>query len=156
MLCAMIAADCWIVYDCTSKCPEVFFGWWTVLVGSLLSAWGIGFQVHGFSALFKPIASEFGFSRAATSVATSIGKLGYGLESPLTGWLVDRFGPRLLITIGMFIAGLGLILMNFINSLWTFYVVWGVILGTGINIGLEIPVDKAIASWFVKKRGSRY
>jgi sugar phosphate permease len=135
------------------KSPRVFFGWWTVLAGSLLSAWGIGFQVHGFSALFKPIASELGFSRAVTSVAASIGRLGYGLESPLTGWLVDRFGPRPLITIGMFIAGLGLILMNFTNSLWTFYVVWGVILGTGINIGLEIPIDKAIASWFVKRRG---
>jgi len=131
----------------------MFFGWWTVLAGSFLSAWGIGFQVHGFSALFQPIASEFGFSRAATSVATSIGRLGMGIEAPLVGGLVDRFGPRFLITIGMFIAGLGLILMNFINSLWTFYVVWGVILGTGINIGLEIPLDKAIASWFVKKRG---
>jgi len=135
------------------KSPKVFFGWWTVLAGSFLSAWGIGFQVHGFSALFKPIASEFGFSRAATSAAVSIGMLGRALEAPLAGGLVDRFGPRLLIIIGMFIAGLGLILMNFINSLWAFYVVWGVILGTGINIGLEIPVDKAIANWFVKKRG---
>ncbi len=135
------------------KFPKVFFGWWTVLAGSFLSAWGIGYQVHGFSALFKPIASEFGFSRAVTAVAVSIGRLGYGLESPLTGWLVDRFGPRLIIVIGMFIAGLGLILMNYINSLWSFYVVWGVILGTGINIGLELPLDKAITSWFVKKRG---
>ncbi len=135
------------------KFPKVFFGWWTVLAGSFLSAWGIGFQVHGFSALFKPIASELGFSRATTSVAASIGRLGYGLEAPLAGWLADRFGPRFIITIGMFIAGLGLMLMNFINSLWAFYLVWGVILGTGINIGLEIPVDKAIASWFVKKRG---
>jgi len=135
------------------KFPKVFFGWWTVLAGSLLSAWGIGFQVHGFSALFKPIASEFRFSRAATSVATSIARLAGGLEAPLAGGLVDRFGPRFLIAIGMFIAGLGLILMNFINSLWTFYVVWGVILGTGINIGLQIPIDKAITSWFVKNRG---
>jgi MFS family permease len=133
--------------------PKVFFGWWTVLAGSFLSAWVIGFQVHGFSALFKPIASEFGFSRAATSAAVSIGRLGRAIAAPLAGGLVDRFGPRLLITIGMFIAGLGLILMYFINSLWAFYVVWGVILATGINIGLEIPVDKAIASWFVKKRG---
>jgi sugar phosphate permease len=135
------------------KFPKVFFGWRTVLAGSLLSAWGIGFQVHGFSALFKPIASEFGFSRAATSVAPSIATLGGGIEAPLVGGFVDRFGPKLLIIIGMFIAGLGLILMNFINSLWAFYVVWGVILGTGISIGLQIPIDKAISNWFVKKRG---
>jgi sugar phosphate permease len=135
------------------KLPKVFLGWRAVLAGSFLSAWGIGFQVHGFSALFQPIASEFGFGRAVTSIATSIVRLGYGIEAPLAGGLVDRFGPRFLMTIGMFIAGLGLILMNFVNSLWTFYIVWGVILGTGINIGLEIPVDKAIANWFVKKRG---
>jgi sugar phosphate permease len=135
------------------KLPKVFFGWWTVLSGSLLSAWGIGFQVHGFSALFKPIASEFGFSRAATSVAPSIARLVGGIEAPLVGGFVDRFGPRILIIIGMFIAGLGLVLMNFINSLWAFYVVWGAILGTGISIGLQIPIDKAISNWFVKKRG---
>lgn len=135
------------------KLPQIFFGWWTVLAGSLLSAWGIGFQVHGFSALFNPIASAFGFSRAATSVAPSIARLVQGIEAPLVGGLVDRYGPRLLIIIGMFIAGLGLILMNFINSLLAFYVVWGAILGTGISIGLQIPVDKAISNWFVKKRG---
>lgn len=135
------------------KFPKVFFGWWTVLAGSFISAWGIGFQVHGFSALFKPIASELGLNRSATSAAASIGRLSQGIEAPLAGWLVDRFGPRFLIIIGLFIAGLGLILMNYINSLWTFYIVWGVILGTGISIGLEIPLDKAITSWFVKKRG---
>ncbi len=135
------------------KKPKVFPGWWTVLAGSFISAWGIGFHVHGFSALFKPIASELGLNRSATSVAASIARLGRGIESPLAGWLADRFGPRLLVTIGIFITGLGLILMNYINSLWSFYIVWGVIIGTGFNIGLEIPLDKAITSWFIKKRG---
>jgi len=135
------------------KFPKVFPGWWTVLAGSFISAWGIGFHVHGFSALLKPIASELGLSRSATSVAASIARLCRGIESPLAGWLADKFGPRFLITIGIFIAGLGLVLMNYINSLWSFYIVWGIILGTGINIGLEIPLDKAITSWFVRKRG---
>jgi len=135
------------------KFPKIFPGWWTVLAGSFISAWGIGFHVHGFSALFKPIALELGLNRSATSVAASIGRLGRGIESPLAGWVADRFGPRFLVTIGIFIAGLGLVLMYYINSLWSFYIVWGVILGTGFNIGLEIPLDKAITSWFVKKRG---
>ena len=49
--------------------------------------------------------------------------------------------------------GLSLILMNFIDSLWTFYVVWGVMLGTGMNIALTLPLEKAITDWFVRKRG---
>ena len=43
--------------------------------------------------------------------------------------------------------------MNFIDSLWAFYVVWGVMVGTGVNIALSIPLHTAIANWFVKKRG---
>ena len=49
--------------------------------------------------------------------------------------------------------GLGLVLMYFINSLWAFLLVWGGILGTGSNLGLTVPIQTAIANWFVKKRG---
>ena len=133
--------------------PKIFPGWWIVLTGGILALWGHGYHAYGFSALFKPIASELGFSRAVTSVAASIGRLEGGIESPLTGWVTDKYGPRWIILLGVFIIGLSLILMNFIDSLWTFYLVWGVALGTGCNIALSIPVRTAITNWFVKKRG---
>ena len=135
------------------KLPRIFSGWWTVLTGGILSLWGHGYQAYGFSALFKPLASELGFSRAAASVPASIGRLEGGFEAPLTGWITDRFGPRWIVILGVFLIGLSLILMNYINSLWAFYIVWGVILGTGVNIALTLPLQVAIANWFVKKRG---
>ncbi len=134
--------------------PKIFFGWWTVLAGGLLSFWGHGFYTFGFSALFKPVASELGFSRAATSVPASIGRMEGGFEAPLSGWITDRFGPKRIVLPGVFFMSLSLILMKFVDSLWAFYVVWGVILGTGINIAVSVPMDTAIANWFVKKRGS--
>ena len=133
--------------------PKIFFGWWTVLAGGLIAFWGYGYRIWGFSALFKPIASELGFSRAVTSTAASIGRLEGGFEAPVTGWLTDKFGPRWIVTAGVFIMGLGLILMYFVNSLWAYLVIWGVILGTGSNIALSIPIEKAVTDWFVKKRG---
>ncbi len=54
---------------------------------------------------------------------------------------------------GALIIGLSLILMNYVNSLWSFYLVWGVLLGTGANIGLVLPLEKTITNWFVRKRG---
>ncbi|MFC1978107.1 MFS transporter, partial [Chloroflexota bacterium] len=133
--------------------PKVFFGWWTVLAGGVNGFWGTGYYLYGFSALFKPISSELGFSRAVTSVAASIGRFEGGLESLVIGWLTDRFGPRRIILFGVSLLGLGLILMNFVNSLWAFYLVWGAIIGTGFNAYSGLPMATAITNWFVKKRG---
>jgi sugar phosphate permease len=140
--------------DKGKKNRKIFFGWWTVLTGGILSLWAAGYHSYGFSALFKPIASELGFSRAATSVAASIGRLEGGFEGPIAGWITDRFGPRWIILAGVLLTGSSLILMNFIDSLWAFYLIWGVMLGTGHNFASTLPVDKAITNWFVKKRGT--
>ncbi len=123
------------------------------MAGGIITLWVAGYYTFGISALFKPIASDLGLSRAATSVPSSIGRLEGGLEAPLAGWLVDRFGPRWVVLLGVFGAGLALILMNFIDSLWAFVIVWGVMLGTAHNFTSGVPQDKAITNWFVKKRG---
>lgn len=94
-----------------------------------------------------------GISRAATSIPSSIGRLEGGFEGPIVGWLADKYGPRRLIIIGTITVSSALILMNFINAVWAFYVVWGVILGTGFNLATTLPIHKAISNWFVKKRG---
>ncbi|MBI2980000.1 MAG: MFS transporter [Chloroflexi bacterium] len=135
------------------KLPGIFWGWFTVLGGGFISLWGQGYSFSGFSALFKPIASELGFSRAVASVPSAIARLEGGIEGPVTGWASDKFGPRWIVLAGVLLISLGLILMYFIDSLWAFYIVWGIILGTGINVGTGTPINKAIADWFVKKRG---
>jgi sugar phosphate permease len=133
--------------------PHIFPGWWTVLAGGLLALWGYGYNAYGISALFKPISQEFGFKRAATSVASSIGRFEGGIEGPITGWVTDRFGARYVILLGVFFMSLALLLMRLVNSLWSFYLIWGVMLGTGSNIALSLPIDTTISNWFVKKRG---
>lgn len=131
----------------------IFFGWWTVLASGFLCLWGFGYNAYGISALFKPIASELGFNRANTSIAAGIGRFQGGFEAPIAGWITDRFGPKWIVFIGTLIAAISLLLMYFINSLWSFLLVWGLLFGTGINTALAIPLDTAITNWFVKKRG---
>ncbi|MFC1820652.1 MFS transporter [Thermodesulfobacteriota bacterium] len=120
---------------------------------SLVTGLGLGFYAHGFSALFKPIATELGLSRAATSTASAIRSLINGLMAPFVGWLVDRFGPRWIIVVGIIIMGTGLSRMNYINSIWSFYIVWGIIVALGRSLALTIAVDKSLTNWFVSKRG---
>jgi len=133
---------------------KVFFGWWMTLASGLLCLWGYAFGAYGFSALFKPISQELGFSRTATSFAASITRFEGGLEAPLVGWLSDKYGPKVVMFFGIFIAGLGLVLMYWVNSLLSFYFIWALVFSTGINISLGMPIDVAITNWFVKKRGT--
>jgi cyanate permease len=133
--------------------PEVFFGWWTVLVTGVVSGLGIGFYYYGFSALFVPIALELGISRAITSGAAGVGFMVGSFLAPMVGWIVDKFGPRLTTLIGMLISIIGLILMHNVNSIWEFYLVWGLMLGLGVNLGLTIAIDKALTNWFIRRIG---
>ena len=131
----------------------IFFGWWTVVVTGIVSGLGLGFYMYGISALFKPISLELGLSRAATSGATGIGFMIGSLLSPATGWLVDKFGPKLSIVIGLLMVIAGLVLMYFVNSGWEFYLVWGILMGTGVFWGFTVAIDKSLNDWFVKKIG---
>ena len=132
---------------------KIFFGWWTVLASGFLCLWGFGYNAYGISALFKPIALELGFNRANTSIAASIGRFQGGFEAPIAGWITDRYGPKWIVFGGILVSAISLLLMAFIHSLWSFLLVWGLLLGTGINTALAIPLDTAITNWFVKKRG---
>ncbi len=123
------------------------------MVTAILSGLGLGFYENGLSALFKPITTELGFNRAVTSFAAGIGRLEGNLIAPLTGWLVDKFGSRYVIFSGILIISLGLALMNRVNSLWSYYLVWGVIISLGINSALTIAIDKTLTDWFVSQRG---
>lgn len=132
---------------------RLFTGWWMVIISAIISGLGIGFIGQGISVFFKPLAAELGLSRAATSLATGIGRLQGGLEGPLTGWLSDRYGSKWVIVVGICFVVAGLALMNFANSPWQYYVFWGVMIGIGQNVALTIAIDKVLSDWFIARRG---
>ena len=134
----------------------MYFGWWVNVVTAFITGLSFGFT-QGISVLFKPIAAELGLNRAVTSVATSISRLEGGIEAPIVGVLSDKFEAKWIILTGACFFATGLILMNFVvDSVWTYYIIWGVIVGTGHNIGFTIVVDRLLTNWFVRKRGLSY
>lgn len=136
----------------TKKRKQIFSGWWMAFAAGIISMWGFGVHLYSFGSYLKPIAVDLGLSRAVMSGAGSLARLEGGLEGALGGWFVDRYGPRAVCLIGVFVGGLGLMLMYFINSLWSYYAVWA-IASLGFNLGLSMPLDAAVTNWFVKKRG---
>jgi len=134
------------------KSSRIYFGWWTVLTAGTLQGLTMGLSMTGISAFFKPIAEELNLTRAIASLAGGLSRLGGSFEAPLSGFLVDKFGPRWIMLIGINIFVIGLILMSFINSAWTYCIAW-IIVATGVNFAATVAVDKTLTNWFVKRRG---
>ncbi len=130
---------------------KVFYGWWIVVACFPLLMWGAGSFLFGFSAFFTPIRREFQWGAAVTSVAFALRGMETGISDPLVGFLLDRFGPRKVMLIGLVIFGAGLIGLGFVNSLWTFYAAVVVIAvgfsGCGSLVGMT-----AAGNWFVRRR----
>jgi MFS family permease len=131
--------------------PRIFFGWW------LVSA-AFGIQILHSSLLFLSqgaylleLNAAFGWSRSSISAGFSMLRLESGLLGPLQGWMIDRYGPKLVMRIGAILFGVGFIALGQIQSLWHFYGAL-VLIAVGSSLGGFLTIHTAIAHWFLRKR----
>ena len=72
--------------------------------------------------------------------------------SPLQGYMVDRFGPRLLIAVGCLMSGAGWITSAYVTSLTGLYFTYGLFCGVGTGI-VYIGIIGLMVRWFPDRRG---
>ncbi len=134
------------------RAPRVFYGWWIVggaftlqmLVGSLM--------IHSFTAYFPLLQSQFGWSRSLLSGAFALSRAESGLLGPLQGWLIDKFGPRVMVRAGMLIFGLGFIMFSNLDSALDYYVSFA-LMALGSSVGGFLTVATTVVNWFERRRG---
>lgn len=131
--------------------PKIFYGYIIVAVAFLIMLVFAG-ALYSFGIFLKPLATEFGWTRATTSGAYSIAMVLMGLLGIVTGRFNDRFGPRLVVAASGFLVGIGYLLMSQISAVWQLYLVYGVIAGAGFS-GFFTPLNSTLVRWFVKRRG---
>lgn len=127
-----------------------FYGWVIVAVG-MVTQFLQGIASQGFSTYLTPLQQDFGWSRAVLAGPRSVTQVQNSVLGPVEGFLIDRYGPRRMVGIGVFLIGLGLILFGLTNSLWMYYLASIVIaFGTGLQGLLVMSV--AVNNWFRRKR----
>ncbi len=128
-----------------------FYGYNIVAAGFTIQAVCIG-AMFAYGVFFKELQTEFGWSRATISGASSLAFFIMGAVGILAGRLNDRIGPRVLIAASGGFLGLGYLLMSRMQAPWQLYLLYGVMAGIGFSTH-DIITLSTVARWFVKRRG---
>ena len=129
-----------------------FYGW--VVIAVAFVTMGIGVNARtSFSLLFPPILDEFGWERGVTAGAFSFGFLVSAILSPTLGKMMDRYGPRLQMEVGVVSVAAGLFLAPLVTRPWHLYATLGVLVGGGSVCLAYTGHSFFLPNWFVRRRG---
>jgi OFA family oxalate/formate antiporter-like MFS transporter len=124
---------------------------WSPVVGGVMMNMAFG-TLYAMSAFMLPLEKDFGWTRAQTSWAATIGLVMLATWYVIAGRLHDLRGPRIVAAIGGVLFSLGFLLASFTQSLIMFYLTAGFLAGTGSGFGYVVPTSVG-SKWFPDKRG---
>ena len=101
-----------------------------------------------FTVFLKPISANFGWDRAQVVSVYSLTWLVSGLTAPLVGRLLDRSGPRIVYSLGVFLLGAAFTIASYAQSLWQFQLTIGLCVGFGAALIGNVPNSILLGRWF--------
>ena len=134
-----------------SKTP-FFYGWYIVAAAgtSMFVRNSVGSLT--LAVFVYPISLDLGWSRTLIGGAASLGGILSIAASPPVGWAVDKYGARLVLTLGVIFLGLSTISLTWATVPTAFYITYAI--GRVIFTGpIPIAASVVVARWFVRKRG---
>lgn len=127
--------------------------WKVAVVGTLIHLF-LG-TVYAWSFFQIPIMESTGWNNIETTMAFSLTILTLGITASWAGGKLERYGAQKMVVVGGILFGLGYIFSSYAlqnNSLWLFYLSFGIIGGCGLGLAYVTPVA-VVSRWFDKHQG---
>ena len=137
----------------TEGSPRFFYGWIIVGVMAATGAVSMGMGSLNFGLFIKPMGDELGIGRAAFGWAQTARQGASSATSPLIGWLLDRYGSRVMLPVAALATGLAMIGLAYTASSWHLIVLFVVMGLVGMSGPGALVTTVPVLKWFVRNRG---
>jgi len=122
------------------------------LIGCLTLLVSNGLSISGLSVFDEAILTEFGWDRGQLKFGGMITLVVGGLFSPISGYMIDRYGVKPCMMAGWVLLAITLYLYSNTSSLSMLYV-WHFLLGVVLTLVGINPCIILVSQWSAKYRG---
>ena len=133
----------------------VFYGWINTAILFTIYFVALGLVFYGFSAIFPAMIKAMGWKRGEAALAHTLNLLLTGLMTPFLAIMLNRFGSRKIMGVGLTVLVTGLIILSTVTSeLWQWILVWGFFMSFGFCFAGLLTIQFTVVHWFNVKRAT--
>ena len=122
------------------------YAWVVLSVGTFVVFGALGLARFGYSLVLPEMQRALTLDNSGAGVLATVNLVGYLALALAGGAVASRYGPRLIITLGMLFVGAGMVLTGLSSSFWS-AAVWRFITGIGSGAS-NVPVMGLMSAWF--------
>ena len=134
--------------------PLFYYGWVIVFVMASAGAVSMAMGSLNFGLFIKPMGDELGIGRAYFGWAQTARQVSSSVTSPTVGWLLDKYGSRILLPVAAVITGGAMITLALVSSSWQLVALFAVMGLVGMSGPGALVTSVPILKWFVRRRGA--
>ncbi len=131
----------------------MFFGWRVVGGSFIVMLTVLGFFTYTFTLFVVPLREEFGVGLEQVMYSLTLGTLLSLLVGPVTGYLVDHFSVRILMTLGTALFAASLYAMSRTTTILEFNLVYGTSFAVCNGLAGPVTTSAVVSRWFLRSRG---
>ncbi|MDP2982728.1 MAG: MFS transporter [Candidatus Latescibacter sp.] len=129
---------------------DFFYGWIILAVGVGVVFAALGLARFGYTLVLPSMQRGLDIANTQAGALVTANLVGYLLLSIIGGALATRFGPRMVISAGLALAGLGMLMTGFAQG-FLMVAFWRGLTGVGSGAS-NVPVMGLLSSWFSKRK----
>ena len=132
---------------------RLFYGWTIVAVMAASGAVSMAMGSLNFGLFIKPMGDDLGIGRASFGWAQTARHSASSVTSPIIGWLIDRFGSRVMLPVATLATGAAMVGLAYMSLPWHLITLFAVMGLVGMSGPGALVTSVPVLKWFVRERG---